>query len=380
MSVTAAKGFQASGAAAGIKASGAADMALIAAQRPVPAVGVFTASLTAAPPVLLSRRRVASGRARAIIVNSGCANAGTGPQGQKAAEEVSTWIAEALACDTEDVLVCSTGPIGTALPLPAMESAVPELVAGLSTDGSEAAARAIMTTDSVPKSSVQSRGGVTVGGIAKGAGMLRPDMATMLAFITTDAMVDEALASAALRSAVDASFNCLNVDGCQSTNDTVLMLASGESGEPIDPEEFTEMVRLVCADLAAQMAADAEGASKVVRLEVSGARSRRDAVTLGRAVADSALVRSSFFGADSNWGRVLAALGVAGVPVDPAALSIAYEGVTVCAGGVGVSFDEDLHLEGDFTVSISVGDGPGRATVITTDLTPDYVRFNGERS
>ncbi len=383
MSVTAAKGFLAAGTSAGIKASGALDIALIAAEGTTTATGVFTRSRTAAPPVLLSRGRLDSGVARAVVVNSGCANAGTGDAGLADAEAITARVAELLGCEPREVLMCSTGPIGTVLPRRRIEGALPNLVARMSPDGSDHAATAIMTTDSVPKSSVRRTGGVTVGGIAKGAGMLRPDMATMLAFLTTDAVLDASLGSRALRSAVETTFNCLNVDGCQSTNDTVILMASGESGVALDPGVFTELVRDVCADLALQMAADAEGASKVVRIEVTGAPSDPEAAALGRAVADSALVRSSFYGADPNWGRVLAALGVAGIPLDPAAVQIAYEGVPVCAGGVGALFDDDAVsalIQGDFTVSISVGEGSGRAAVITTDLTPDYVRFNGERS
>lgn len=383
MSVTAAQGFRAAGLPCGIKPSGMLDLALIDAGLPVVAAGVFTRSLTAAPPVLLSRRRLHNGRARAVVVNSGCANAGTGAAGGAAAERMAAAAAAELSCDPTDVLVCSTGPIGTQLPIERIERTMPSVVAALSTEGSDGAARAMMTTDSVPKAAVVDGGGFTIGGIGKGAGMVRPDMATMLAIITTDAVVDAQLASSALAAAVESTFNCLNIDGCQSTNDSVLLLASGRSGSEPPARRFADILATVCAELTAQMAADAEGASKVVRLKVSGTASNREASQLGMAVADSALVRSSFYGADPNWGRIFGALGVAGVPFDPADTEIAYQGVTVCSQGTAVPFDEAALselMEGDFEVDVSVGSGPGLATVVTTDLTPDYVRFNGERS
>ncbi len=385
MSVTAAAGFRAAGIAAGIKAAGALDLALLAAARAVPAAAVFTTSLTAAAPVEVSRRRVAAGRARAVLLNSGCANAGTGTSGLDAAEATTAAVAAALACPPDEVLVCSTGPIGPVLPVGRMVGAVPALVASLGASrlDATAAAHAILTTDSHPKEAVSGGHGWSVGGMAKGAGMIRPDMATMLAVLTTDAVAAPDVLVAALRRAVAVTFNCLDIDGCQSTNDTVILLASGDSGVSPAPAELEEAVETVCRFLAEEMAADAEGASKVVHIEISGAASLDDARRLGLAVADSALVRASFFGADPNWGRVFGALGVAGVPLEPDRISVAYEGVEVCAGGAGVPFDDDAlsaRLGGDFAVSIRVGDGPGSVVVVTTDLTPDYVRFNGDRS
>lgn len=385
MSVVAAAGFRAAGIAAGIKSSGEADMTLITAEQAVAAAGIFTTSHTAAPPVHVSRAHLADGTARAVIVNSGAANAGTGPSGMEDARQMAEATAEALGCRPEDVLVCSTGPIGWRLPMDVIRAGIGQLVSELGDTSSHAdgAARGIMTTDSVPKSAVVHGDGWTVGGIAKGAGMVRPDMATMLAFLTTDAVVESATLAALLGPAADVTFNSLNIDGCQSTNDSVFVLASGSSGVSPDPEAFGLAMTEVCRSLALQMATDAEGASKVVTLELSGAADDRSARRLGMAVADSALVRASFFGGDPNWGRVFAALGAAGVVMDPSAVAIAYAGTTVCVGGVGVEFDEDAvaaDLKGDFTVSIDVGGGPGRATVITTDLTPDYVVFNGERS
>ena len=391
MSVTAAAGFLANGFHCGIKSDGAHDLSTVFAAASVPTAAVFTTSLTAAPPVRLSRSRVAGGSARAIIVNSGSANAGTGAAGYRDAEDMTADLARALGCMPQEVLVCSTGPIGGRLPINDIAKAIPDLVAGAgaSADHGTLAARGIMTTDSVPKEAVVRRHGVTVGGMAKGAGMIRPDMATMLAFITTDASVPNAGAHNTgplgdmLVRATARTFNALNIDGCQSTNDTVILMASGESGVVLDPDELESMLIELCEDLALQMAADAEGASKVVTIEVSGAASDADARHVGMGVADAALVRSSFYGADPNWGRVLGALGVTGVALDADDVEIAYDGTVVARGGVGVGVDEDqlsARLGGDFTLSIRIGSGPGEAKVLTTDLTPDYVVFNGERS
>lgn len=385
MSVVAARGFRAAGTTAGIKASGAQDMALVVADDSVPAAGVFTTSRTAAPPVEISRAHLASGTARAIIVNSGSANAGTGDGGRDDARAMAAAVAAELQCDPTEIIVCSTGPIGGRLPMNRILDAVPVLFAGLGegADRAEAAARGILTTDSVPKTATVTRGAWTVGGMAKGAGMVRPDMATMLAFLTTDAVATSQALQDALTAAADATFNALNIDGCQSTNDTVVILASGASGIEPSAEQLGEAVEAVCRDLASQMAQDAEGASKVVELEIFGAEDNRSARRLGMAIADSALVRSSFFGADPNWGRVLAALGVAGEPVDPDRVEIAYDGTVVCREGVAARFDDaelSGRLAGDFTMSVHVGTGPGHAVVTTTDLTPDYVIFNGERS
>jgi len=385
VSVTAAAGFRAAGVSAGIKASGTRDLALVVAERPVPAAAVFTTSRAAAPPVDVSRRRIAGGRARAVLLNSGCANAGTGAAGRAAAETTTAAVASALGCPPGEVLVCSTGPIGSRLPVEGMVAAVPDLLGDLGADGAAGnrAATAILTTDSRTKEAAVAGDGWALGGMAKGAGMLRPDMATMLAVLTTDAAVDAPALDLALRRAVATTFNSLNVDGCQSTNDTVVLLASGAAAVTPAPDELAAAVESVCRSLAESMAADAEGASRVVHVEVAGAAGDLDARRLGLAVADSALVRASFYGADPNWGRVLAALGVAGVPLDPDAVSISYEGVEVCRAGVGVGVDEDAlsaRLAGDFAVRVVVGEGPGRAVVVTTDLTPDYVRFNGERS
>jgi len=381
MSVTAAQGFIAGGTASGIKPDGSLDLALVDAGQPVAAAAVFTANTAAAPPVHLSRRHVADGSARAVVLTSGCANAATGAEGMAAAQRVAELVADQLGCEATDVIVCSTGPIGTVLPTDRVAEGLTRLK--MSREGAADAARAILTTDSRPKESTARGQGWVVGGMAKGAGMIRPDMATMLAVVTTDARLDSSALDRAFRRAVARSFNALDIDGCESTNDTVVLLASGMSGVQPDEEAFEEVLEKVCRDLARQMAEDAEGASRVVTIELTGAADDATALALARAIADSALVRSSFYGADPNWGRLLAAMGATRLPLDPDAVTIAYAGVVVADKGMDAGADADLlteRLEDDFIVSIRVGDGLGRCELLTTDLTPDYVAFNGERS
>jgi glutamate N-acetyltransferase/amino-acid N-acetyltransferase len=381
MSVTAARGFHAAGSAAGIKDSGGLDLAIVVAvAQAVPAAGVFTRNRAAAAPVTLSRQRLQTGQARAVVLNSGSANAGTGPDGMADAEQVTGRVAELLGAERDQVLMCSTGPIGSRLPVAQMIEALPGLVDAARSDGGPAAAEAILTTDSRAKTTAVEGEGFVVGGMAKGSGMLRPDMATMLCVLTTDAAVDAAMLGRALAEVVPVTFNSLNVDGCESTNDTVLLLASGK-GAPAGVDEFGEAVESACRHLAYEMAADAEGASRVVRLRISGAPDHESARGYGRAIADSALVRSSFYGGDPNWGRILAALGAC--QVDPSDISIAYEGVRVAERGYAYPFDDRRLaglLTGDFVIDVAVGGGIGAAEIVTTDLTPDYVRFNGERS
>jgi glutamate N-acetyltransferase / amino-acid N-acetyltransferase len=381
VSVTAAEGFVAGGAAVGIKAGGLLDLALIDAGRPVAAVGVFTSNTAAAPPVHLSRRHLEDGKARAVVINSGCANAATGEAGMAAAESTAAVVASHLGCEATDVVVCSTGPIGRVAPVAKIEEGLGRLE--LDRNGGAAAAEAILTTDSRPKQETVRGDGYVVGGMAKGAGMIRPDMATMLAFLTTDARVETPVLRSVLQRAVSRSFNALDIDGCESTNDTVVLLASGASGVTPAPEDLASAVELVCRRLARQMAEDAEGATRVVTIELDGAADDETALVLARAVADSALVRSSFYGADPNWGRLVAALGATRMPFDLDAVSVSYQGVVVAEKGTDAGADHDQianKLSGDFTVGISVGVGPGSCSLLTTDLTPDYVRFNGERS
>ena len=394
--MTAANGFLAAGAGAGIKPSGGLDLAIVLAEDgPVAAAGVFTRNRAAAAPVTLSRQRLQIGQAQVVILNSGSANAGTGAEGMADAERITERVAELLGIDSRLVLMCSTGPIGSRIPVNNVIKAMPDLVNAALSDlegssdseswaesvrGGAAAAEAILTTDSRVKTVVVEGDGFVVGGMAKGAGMLRPDMATMLCVLTTDASVEAPVLAGALAGSVPVTFNSLNVDGCESTNDSVLLMASGR-GAPAAADEFGQAVEAACRQLAYEMAADAEGASRVVRLRVSGAPDHESARRYGRTVADSGLVRASFYGGDPNWGRILAALGTC--QVEPSEVAIAYEGVRVARGGIIEPFDDQKLaklLTGDFVIDIAVGSGVGQAEIITTDLTPDYVRFNGERS
>jgi glutamate N-acetyltransferase/amino-acid N-acetyltransferase len=296
------------------------------------------------------------------------------------AELITHRAAGLLGADPATILMCSTGPIGSRLPVERILSSLPGLVENASRTGGDDAAEAILTTDSRAKTAVFGGDGFVVGGMAKGAGMLRPDMATMLCVLTTDAEADASTLGSILAEALPPTFNSLNVDGCESTNDSVLLLASGR-GSRASIDELGAAVEATCGKLARAMAADAEGASRVVTLRIAGAHDEATARRYGRIIADSVLVRSSFYGGDPNWGRILAALGTC--QVDPNLVSIAYEGIGVAAAGTGVAFDDQMLtklLTADFRVDIVVGVGDGQAEIVTTDLTPDYVRFNGERS
>lgn len=388
MSVAVPRGFQAAGVAAGIKGGGVLDVALLAAEPGTVGAAVFTVNSAAAAPVLLSRRHIAAtDQVQAVVLNSGSANAATGELGHLAAASTANHVAATLGCNAEQVLVCSTGTIGSELPVPLMLAGVDHAAAELSSgaDASTRAATAIMTTDTVPKqTAVASDEGWSIGAMAKGAGMIRPDMATMLAVVTTDAVLDGETAQAMLRSAVDVSFHELNVDGCASTNDTVILLASGASDIAPSTDEFGKALATACRTLAVAIAKDAEGASKMVLLRVSGANDAKEARHYGRVIADSALVRSAFYGGDPNWGRIVGALGTVAPPSVMSSVDIDFCGVAVARGGVGVPHDEDALVDtltaGDFSLHVMVGEGPGEAQILTTDLTPDYVRFNGERS
>lgn len=386
VSVVASLGFRAAGVACGIKPD-ARDLAVVVADRPAVAAGVFTQNQAAAAPVRVSQSHLLSGdTASAVVINSGCANAGTGSAGHEDAQAMTAAVAESIGVPADGVLVCSTGTIGPRLPMDHVLGGIAEALAGVSEDepAGTAAADAIRTTDSVTKEAAFAGEGWTVGGMAKGSGMVRPNMATMLACITTDAAVDGETLREALGEAVDRSFNSLNIDGCESTNDSVIALASGASNVAPDSDVFAAGLTAVCQDLALQMARDAEGASRVVTIDVTGAATDADARALGRVVTDSALVRSSFYGGDVNWGRILGALGTADISIDIDEVAISYEGVTVFADGAQATFDEPSLLEscaeGDFALGVAVGAGPGAAHIVTTDLTPEYVVFNGERS
>ena len=383
MSVTAAPGFVAAGVHCGIKPSGALDLALVATAdgEPVSAAAVFTANLATAAPVLVSRDHLAIswGRAAAVVLNSGNANAATGKRGFDDAERMCALVAGGLGCRSEEVLVCSTGLIGIPLPMPAIEAGCAPLVDARSADGGADAAEAIRTTDTHRKEVVVRGHGFTVGGMAKGAAMLAPNMATMLAVLTTDAASDPSTLRAALVNALDDSFNALSVDGCTSTNDTVIIVAGGQAG-PVSEDSLRDAVRDACRDLAEQMAGDAEGASKVVRVRVKGAQSVEEARQAARKVAESQLVKCSLFGADPYWGRIVSELGSAGVRFDADLVSVAYGGTVVAANGTAVAHDADAvqrHLGGRHVEIVAhLGVGGGEATILTNDLTPAYIDEN----
>jgi glutamate N-acetyltransferase / amino-acid N-acetyltransferase len=384
VSVVAPTGFTAGGVACGIKASGELDLSLVAvAGGVVSAAGVFTQNLVVAAPVVVSRRHLAAtgGRAAAVVLSSGNANAATGERGEADAEAMCALAARELGCPPEAVLVCSTGLIGFPLPMDAVASGLPRLVAERCGDPAHgiAAADAIMTTDTRRKETVVPGDGFIVGGMAKGAAMLAPNMATMLAVLTTDAAVDPPVLDRVLREAVADSFNAVSVDGCTSTNDTVLILASGRSGR-VDGDAFAAAVATACEDLATQMVGDAEGHTKVVRVRVSGAASDDEARHAARKVADSQLSKCSWFGGDPYWGRVASDLGTAGVKLDPTALTIAYGGTVVSRGCVGVAHDADAvaeHMAGEYLeVGCDLGVGDGHARVLTNDLAPGYIEEN----
>ncbi|HET6833043.1 MAG TPA: bifunctional glutamate N-acetyltransferase/amino-acid acetyltransferase ArgJ [Acidimicrobiales bacterium] len=385
MSIVAPAGFTAGGVACGIKPSGERDLSLVAVAggTAVAAAGVFTQNLVVAAPVVVSRRHLAAtgGRAAAVVLSSGNANAATGERGEADAETMCTLVGSELGSPPEAVLVCATGLIGFPLPMDAIASGVPRLVAERGGDPAHgiAAAEAIMTTDTQRKETVVRGDGFVVGGMAKGAAMLAPNMATMLAVLTTDAAVDPAGLDGVLRAGVADSFNAVSVDGCTSTNDTVLLLASGRSGPP-DGDGFAAAIAAACEDLATQMVGDAEGHTKVVRVLVTGAASDDEARQAARRVADSQLAKCSWFGGDPYWGRVASDLGTAGVKLDLGELTIAYGGTVVSRGCVGVEHDADAvaeHMAGEcLDVHCDLGVGDGHARVLTNDLTPGYIDEN----
>ncbi len=385
MSVTGPAGFVAAGGAAGIKAAGAADVALVATDdgRAVPAAGVFTSNLATAAPVQVSRAHLAArgGRCAGVVLTSGNANAATGTAGRQAAERLCALVGEGIGSAADEILVCQTGLIGVPFPIDVIAPSVPGIVGrrAASPEAAGAAARAIMTTDTVPKEVTVRADGFSVGGMAKGAAMLAPNMATMLAVLTTDAAAEPSTLLESLRAAVGPSFNSLSVDGCTSTNDTVLVLASGQAGEVPDGA-LAEALAEACSVLAAKMADDAEGATKVIHYRVTGARSDAEAHRAARKVADSLLVKCSLNGEDPYWGRVLSELGTAGVEFVPEFCSIAYGAVTVCASGEAAPHDPaavTAHLAGrHLEVSCHLGLGDGAAVVLGTDLGYGYLDEN----
>ncbi|MGH8985515.1 MAG: bifunctional glutamate N-acetyltransferase/amino-acid acetyltransferase ArgJ [Acidimicrobiia bacterium] len=396
MSVTAAAGFEAAGIACGLKQSGVPDLALVAAadRRPVSAAGVFTTNLATAAPVQISREHLRDGRATAVILNSGNANAATGEQGRRDARRMCELTAHQLGCAPEDVLVCSTGLIGVPLSMEAIEAGIPKLVAALGSDeaAGQAAADAILTTDTVRKEArveFETSGGerATVGGMAKGAAMLAPAMATMLAVLTTDATSGSGL-HGMLEYVVERSFNQLVIDGCTSTNDTVILLAGrGVANTPIGQLESATAQASV--SLMSQMAKDAEGATKLVRVRVLGARSSADARVAARAVANSQLVQCSLNGGDPYWGRVLSELGASGAFIDPEQVDISYgdspiNRVVVCRDGVAAGHDAAeltrVMAQGDIHITCDLKIGQSEAMVFTTDLSHAYIDENRRTS
>ncbi|GHI88865.1 bifunctional glutamate N-acetyltransferase/amino-acid acetyltransferase ArgJ [Streptomyces xanthophaeus] len=382
MSVTAAQGFLAAGVAAGIKESGDPDLALVVNRGPSrAAAGVFTSNRVQAAPVRWSRRVLADGRLTAVVLNSGGANACTGPAGADDARLMAERTALAVDTAPDEVAVCSTGLIGLRLPMDRITAGIDTAAGRLSDGGGEAAAVAIKTTDSVHKTAVAGGDGWTVGGMAKGAGMLAPGLATMLVVLTTDADVSAEVLDPALRDAVHTTFDRVDSDGCMSTNDTVLLLASGASGVVPATAEFTEAVRTVCADLARQLVADAEGASKEIEVAVIGAASEEDAVEVGRSVARNNLLKCALHGEDPNWGRVLSAIGTTAAVFDPDRLDVAINGVWVCRDGAAGEPRDKVDLSGrEITVTVDLRSGEAAATLWTNDLTAEYVHENSAYS
>jgi len=382
MSVTAPLGFRAAGVAAGLKQSGARDVAVVINDGPSrAAAGVFTTNRVKAAPVLWTRQVVEGGRVRAVLLNSGGANACTGPLGFADTHVSAERVAAGLDDSAGEIAVCSTGLIGERLPMDALLGGVDAALAQASRAGGLAAADAIRTTDTVAKIAFQRPGGYTIGGMAKGAGMLAPALATMLCVLTTDADLDPATLDTALREATRVTFDRLDTDGCVSTNDTVLLLASGATGERPGDAAFTQALTSVCADLARQLQADAEGAAKLIAIEVVGAASEADAVTAGRAVARSALLKCAIAGADPNWGRVLAAVGTTGAVFDPDRINVAINGVWVCRNGCAADDRSKADLRPrDVTIIVDLSAGPAAATIRTTDLTTAYVEENSAYS
>ncbi|MFF8276287.1 bifunctional glutamate N-acetyltransferase/amino-acid acetyltransferase ArgJ [Streptomyces lateritius] len=387
MSVTAAKGFTAAGIAAGIKENGNPDLALVVNNGPRrAAAGVFTSNRVKAAPVLWSQQVLATGELTAVVLNSGGANACTGPQGFQDTHATAEKVAEVLsAAGTEtgagEVAVASTGLIGLLLPMDKVLAGVEKAAGELSEHGGEKAAIAIKTTDTVHKTSVVTKDGWTVGGMAKGAGMLAPGLATMLVVLTTDADVDAEGLDAALRQSTKVTFDRVDSDGCMSTNDTVLLLASGASGVTPARDAFAEAVRTVCDDLARQLIGDAEGASKDIRIEVVNAATEDDAVEVGRSIARNNLLKCAIHGEDPNWGRVLSAIGTTQAAFDPDRLNVAINGVWVCKNG-SVGEDRDLvdMRYREVTITADLSAGSESAVIWANDLTADYVHENSAYS
>lgn len=382
MSTTAAQGFVAAGVTAGLKPSGKSDLALVRNCGPLTsAAAVFTSNRVKAAPVTWSEQVIKDGTLEAVILNSGGANACTGPDGFADTHATAEQVAQELGTGAIDIAVCSTGLIGIRLPMDRIRAAIPNLVKELSVDGGPAAATAIMTTDTVAKTAVVSGDGWTIGGMAKGAGMLAPGLATMLVVLTTDAVIDSATLDRALRAATRVSFDRADSDGCMSTNDTVIAMASGASQVAPAETAFTEALSQLCKDLARQLIGDAEGAAHDIAINVVNAATEDEAVTVGRAVSRSNLFKCAVFGQDPNWGRVLSAIGTTDATFEPDQLDVSFNGVQVCRGGGIGDPREDVDLtQREVQVVIDLHAGDAEATIWTNDLTYDYVKENAEYS
>lgn len=392
--VTFARGFRAAGVKAGIKKSGNLDLALICSEQPAVVAATFTKNQVAAAPVVVSREIVKAGKPiRAIVANAGCANACTGDAGLADARAAMSAAAKAVGCQADEVLMASTGVIGVRLPMSKVVDGISRAAKELSPAGSVNAGNAIITTDTYSKSCATRfvLGGkeVRMGAIAKGSGMIRPDMATMLCFITTDAAIERGLLRRALSGVVETTFNMISVDGDMSTNDMVVVMANGEAGNAVldneasdDYRAFRDALLAMCTGLSERIAADGEGASKFLTVKVTGARSFAEAKQVGMSVANSPLVKTAFFGEDPNWGRVICAVGYAGVPIAPEKTVVRFGDVAVYAHGLGAAFDadrlRDVMAEKDIVIGVELGLGEAAATVWTCDFSYEYVKINGE--
>ncbi len=385
--ITSPVGFVAAGIHAGLKRSGKLDLAFVGTEdaQPVSAAAVFTSNKLAAAPVQVSQSHLnaSQGRAAGVIINSGNANAATGEAGKRDAEEMCSLAAEEFHCRSEEILVCSTGLIGIPMPMELLEAGVPKVVSARSNAGGSDAAAGIMTTDSVRKEVVSEGTSFRVGAMAKGSGMLQPNMATMLAFLTTDAVIEPAELQKVLSRAVEQSFNRLTVDGAQSTNDTVIALASGNRGRP-DHDELQLAFDSVCYDLAMQMADDAEGSTKTVVVRIEGAATDDEALQAARAVANNQLVKCSWYGKNAYWGRVASEVGASGIEFEPDLVTVSYGNTVTARNGTALAFDEAKvaeHFEGRrVRITVNLGLGTGAGEVITTDLSHAYVDENMGKS
>ena len=386
------KGFKAAGVKAGIKKSGNLDVALVYSEKEAAIAGVFTTNQVAAAPVYVSKDVVKNKKARAVVANAGCANACTGEEGMANAKKMAEIAANELGCDKNEVIVASTGIIGVQLPMDKMEAGIKAAVKGLSDESGQNAANAIITTDTKPKilATEVNIGGKSVrfGAMAKGSGMIQPNMATMLTFITTDLAIKQELLQEALSNITEVTFNMISVDGDMSTNDMVVVLANGEAGNDVIAEKnadydiFYNTLLSICQELSKQIAADGEGATKFLTINVTNAKTFKDAKTVAMSVAKSPLCKTAFFGQDPNWGRVICAVGYAGVPMNPEKVVVKFGDVPVYANGMGAKNDADALRKvmeaHDIEINIDMGEGNEKATVWSCDFSYEYVKINGE--